>query len=62
MNKGRHRKVMYIDGHAAASKLVSSSNFVSLQELDNDGLYEVCMNKEEVSWFCLFLFLLFTEK
>ena len=48
VDKDRHRTVLYVDGHAAASKLVASSNFVSLQELDSDGLYEIYMHKEKV--------------
>ena len=45
VDKDRRRKVLYVDGHAAASKLVTSSNFVFLQELDSGELYEICTNK-----------------
>ena len=48
VDKGRHRRVLHVDGHAAASKFVSSSNFGSLQEPDSDGLYEICLHKEKV--------------
>ena len=30
VDKDRHKRVLYVDGHAAASKFVSSSNFGSL--------------------------------
>ena len=39
---------MYVDEHAAASKYVFYSNFVSLQELDENGLYNICMRGD---WF-----------
>ena len=41
-------KVFNVDGHTAASKFVSNSNFASLQELDSEGLYEICLYKEKV--------------
>ena len=59
VDKDSHKKVLYIEGHAAASKFVSSSNFGSLQELDGDGLYEICMHKERVGLRLFFIFLLF---
>ena len=46
VDKDRHKKVLYDDGNAAASNLVSSSNFGSLQELDRDGLYKNCIHKK----------------
>ena len=48
VDEDRHRRVLYVDGHAAARKLVASSNFVFLQEVDSDGLYKICMHKEKV--------------
>ena len=48
VDRDRHMKVFNVDGHTAASKFVSNSNFASLQELDSEGLYEICLHKEKV--------------
>ena len=46
IDKDRHRRVLYVNGHTTASEFVASFNFVSLQELDSNGLYEICMHKK----------------
>ena len=50
VDRDRHMKVLNVDGHTAASKFVSNSNFGSLQELDSDGLYEICLHKGRIAF------------
>ena len=48
-NKDKHRKVSYLVGHAKTSAKLGGSSFELLEELDNDGLYELSEFKRSVS-------------
>ena len=49
-NKDRHRSVAYVDGHEEASLEVASRLFSSLNEINDDGLYEIVKFKRKVCW------------
>ena len=48
-NKDKHRKISYLIGHSEISTKLSRASFDSLEELDDDGLYELSEYKRHVS-------------
>ena len=50
VDKNRHRRVLYVDGHAAASKIVASSTLYSCKSLTVTGLTRSACTKKKLAY------------